>query len=68
MADRLGVAFLGAIPLTTAIRRASDAGRPVVVAAPDSAPARAFFAVAEKITSLVGARPEGADARPQVTF
>ena len=67
MADRLGVVFLGAIPLTAAIRRASDAGRPVV-SVPDSAPARAFFAVAEKITSLVNARPHGTDARPQVTF
>ena len=68
MAERLGVAFLGAIPLTTVIRRASDAGSPVVVSAPDSAPARAFFAVAERITSLVSARPEGASARPEVTF
>ncbi len=68
MAERLGVALLGAIPLTTAIRRASDAGRPVVVSAPESAPARAFFAAAERITSLASARPEGESARPQVTF
>ena len=68
MADRLEVAFLGAIPLTTAIRRASDAGRPVVVSAPDSVPARAFSNVAERITALLRARPEGADAQPQVTF
>jgi ATP-binding protein involved in chromosome partitioning len=68
MAERLGVTFLGAIPLTTVIRRASDAGRPVVVSTPDSAPARAFFDVAERITSMLSARPAGADARPQVTF
>jgi ATP-binding protein involved in chromosome partitioning len=68
MAERLGVTFLGAIPLTTVIRRASDAGRPVVVSTPDSAPARAFFDVAERITALLSSRPAGADARPQVTF
>ena len=68
MAARLGVAYLGGVSLTTAIRRASDAGRPVVVSAPDSAPARAFFAVADAVASQVRGRPAGADARPQVTF
>jgi ATP-binding protein involved in chromosome partitioning len=68
MAERLGVAFLGSIPLTTAVRLASDAGRPLVAVAPDSAPARAFFAVADKVAALVSARPDAADTRPQVTF
>ncbi len=68
MAERLGVAFLGAIPLTSAIRRASDAGRPLVAVAPDSAAARAFFAVAEQVAAIMGARPTAADALPRVTF
>jgi ATP-binding protein involved in chromosome partitioning len=67
MAERLGVPFLGSIPLTTSIRRASDAGRPLVVSEPDSIPARAFAAVAERmIAALDHGRQR--DPRPAVTF
>jgi len=45
-AARLGVPFLGAVPLVAAIRDGGDRGEPVVVAAPDSAPAQAFVACA----------------------
>ena len=68
MAERLGVRFLGAIPLASAVRRASDAGRPLVVEAPDSVPARAFSAIADAVAGLMCARPEGAETQPQVTF
>lgn len=68
MAERLGVAFLGAIPLTAAIRRASDAGRPLVSVAPDSIAARAFFDVAEQVAAIMRVRPASADAVPRVTF
>ena len=34
-APRLGVPFLGAVPLTMALRRASDRGQPVTAAHPD---------------------------------
>ena len=36
-AERRGVAFLGEVPLDIAIRETSDAGRPIVAAAPDGA-------------------------------
>jgi ATP-binding protein involved in chromosome partitioning len=66
LAGRLGVAFLGAVPLTTAVRQASDEGRPLVLAAPESAPARAFVSIAGHIDTLMkGTEPE---ARPAVTF
>ena len=68
MAERLGVALLGAIPLTTEIRRASDAGRPVVVSAPESAWPAPSLPRPSGSTSLANARPEGESARPQVTF
>ena len=48
-AASLGVPFLGEIPLIMAIREASDAGKPIVKAAPRSPAAKAFFAIAEKI-------------------
>jgi ATP-binding protein involved in chromosome partitioning len=41
--------LLGQIPLDPAIRQASDAGLPVVQGSPESASARAFFEVAEKV-------------------
>jgi ATP-binding protein involved in chromosome partitioning len=68
LAGRLGVPFLGGIPLATTIRLASDSGRPVVVSAPDSAAARAFVAVGDAVASQMRGRPAGEDSRPQVTF
>jgi len=48
-AEDLGLEFLGEVPLDQATREASDAGLPVTVAQPESAAAKAFMAVAEKI-------------------
>src|SRR5271165_7282280 len=48
-AQRLGVPFLGEVPLLPAIRSASDEGMPVVAAAPDSPAAQAFAAVAAAV-------------------
>src|SRR5262249_4773257 len=45
-AQRLGVAFLGGIPLEAAVREATDGGAPVVAARPDSAGAQAMRKVA----------------------
>lgn len=52
-AQRLGVPFLGAIPLEQGIREEADAGSPVVVARPDSAGARAFRDAAEQLAARV---------------
>ncbi|HEY9723758.1 MAG TPA: Mrp/NBP35 family ATP-binding protein [Oscillatoriaceae cyanobacterium] len=48
-----GVPFLGEIPLDPKIRHTSDMGTPVVVAEPDSPPARAFVALAEALREQV---------------
>ncbi|MBV8849488.1 MAG: Mrp/NBP35 family ATP-binding protein [Methylobacteriaceae bacterium] len=58
-AERLGVPFLGEVPLDIAIRENSDAGRPVVAVDPDSPQAQAFRAIARKVKASV----EGAPAR-----
>ncbi|MBI4563165.1 MAG: Mrp/NBP35 family ATP-binding protein [Planctomycetes bacterium] len=55
-AERMNVPFLGAVPLSTAIRTTSDAGRPIVVAEPDSPQARAFIAAAESLAAQVSIR------------
>jgi ATP-binding protein involved in chromosome partitioning len=53
MAVDMEVPFLGRLPIYQPIREGSDNGVPLVVAEPDSAAARAFFAVAERVASLV---------------
>tara|TARA_R110002110_G_scaffold202871_1_gene414018 strand:- start:344 stop:1453 length:1110 start_codon:yes stop_codon:yes gene_type:complete len=48
-AEKLGVPFLGEIPLDLDIRIASDGGAPIVASKPDSPQARAFWEVAENL-------------------
>ena len=55
-AERLGIPFLGEIPLATRIRATSDQGRPVVLSDPESAEAKAFTAVAKQLAAQVSIR------------
>ena len=48
-AERLGVPFLGEVPLALEIREKSDAGSPVVASAPDGAHAQAFRTIAARV-------------------
>jgi ATP-binding protein involved in chromosome partitioning len=48
-AERLGVPFLGEVPLAMEIREQSDAGVPVVVSAPGSVHARHFRDIAARV-------------------
>jgi ATP-binding protein involved in chromosome partitioning len=50
-AEELGLEFLGEIPLDQATREASDAGVPVIEAAPESLSSQAFMSLAEKIAA-----------------
>jgi ATP-binding protein involved in chromosome partitioning len=50
-AERLGVPFLGEIPLHMAIRETSDSGNPVVVSDPDGPHSAAYRAIAGQIRS-----------------
>ena len=50
-AERLGLPFLGEIPLDIAIRVSGDGGAPVVALAPDGPEARGFRAVARRLIS-----------------
>src|SRR3989338_2427810 len=56
IAKRLGIPFLGEIPLSTSVRSASDAGRPIVLSEPNSPAARAFVSVAEHLAAPVSIR------------
>jgi ATP-binding protein involved in chromosome partitioning len=48
-AERLGVPFLGEVPLDIVIREKSDAGQPVVATDPDGPHAQAFHAIAARV-------------------
>jgi ATP-binding protein involved in chromosome partitioning len=52
-AKRLGVPYLGGIPLEVGIREEADAGAPVVVSRPDSAGSKAFRDVASALAARV---------------
>ena len=50
-AEKLGVPFLGEIPLVPRIRETSDAGTPVSVSVPDGPEAQAFLELAKKVAA-----------------
>jgi ATP-binding protein involved in chromosome partitioning len=59
-AERLGVEFLGEVPLDMAIRETSDQGRPIVMSQPDSPHATAFLHIADRVAARILG---GAEAR-----
>ncbi len=52
-ATKRGVPLLGEIPLFTEIRECGDKGLPIVLASPESEPARAFLRCAETVLQLI---------------
>lgn len=52
-ASELGIPLLGCVPLEIALREGGDLGIPIVLAAPESASARALGAIAEQIAAKV---------------
>ena len=48
-AERMGVPFLGEVPLLLDIRAASDAGTPIAASAPDSPAAQAYADIARQV-------------------
>jgi ATP-binding protein involved in chromosome partitioning len=53
-ASRIGVPFLGEVPLLLEIRATSDAGTPVTASAPESEAARAFAGIAARLRTTLG--------------
>jgi ATP-binding protein involved in chromosome partitioning len=62
-AERLGVEFLGEMPLDIAIRETSDEGHPIVVAQPDSELAQIYLRMARRVWEKVGGAPRRAPPR-----
>lgn len=65
-AERIGVPFLGEVPLTIAIRELSDAGTPVVVADPNGPQAAIYRDIAEKVWARIGTSER--KAAPKIVF
>jgi ATP-binding protein involved in chromosome partitioning len=67
-AARLGVPFLGEVPLTLTVRETSDAGRPVVATEPSSPAASAFREIAARAWAELERHKTGARAAPRIVM
>jgi ATP-binding protein involved in chromosome partitioning len=66
-AERLGVAFLGEVPLHMTIREKSDSGLPVVATEPDGEHARIYRDIAGKVLERLK-DPAGARSAPKIVI
>ena len=64
-AARIGVPFLGEVPLLLEIRATGDAGTPVTASAPESDAARAFTGIAARLRPALG---QAASAGPRISI
>ncbi|PDT01830.1 sodium:proton antiporter [Rhizobium chutanense] len=65
-AERIGVPFLGEVPLTMNIRETSDAGTPLVASEPNGAVAGIYRGIAAKVWEQIGGQPQR--AAPAIVF
>jgi ATP-binding protein involved in chromosome partitioning len=63
-AERMGVDFLGELPLKLAIRELADAGSPIVAARPEGEEAAAYRAIAQRLWAKL--QGTGAKAGPRI--
>jgi ATP-binding protein involved in chromosome partitioning len=67
-ATRLGVPFLGEVPLDMAIREKSDAGLPVVATDPDGPHAKIYRGIAAKVWDQIKPGAGAARAAPKIVI
>ncbi len=67
-AARLGVPFLGEVPLDGAIRETSDSGAPVVASEPDGARAAIFRAIAANVAASLGDEARALRQPPRIVI
>jgi ATP-binding protein involved in chromosome partitioning len=67
-AERLGVAFLGEVPLEMGIRESSDEGLPVVASRPEGAEAQIYRAIAGKVWQRLEEEKGASAAAPSIVF
>jgi ATP-binding protein involved in chromosome partitioning len=57
-AERIGVPFLGEVPLTISIRETSDAGTPMVASEPNGIIAGIYRDIAARVWEQLGIQPQ----------
>ncbi|HLA20753.1 MAG TPA: iron-sulfur cluster carrier protein ApbC [Pseudolabrys sp.] len=67
-AERLGVPFLGEVPLHMTIREKSDAGLPVVATQPDGPHAKIYRDIAAKVLEQIKGGAASARATPKIVI
>ena len=68
-AERMGVSFLGEVPLTMNIRETSDSGEPVVVSDPDGPQAEVYQDIASRVWERLKEETSLAEAAtPAIVF
>ena len=65
-AEKLGVPFLGEVPLHLDIRTTSDSGHPIVVAQPDSPHSQVYKNIAGRVWKQLTAPQRGARTAPTI--
>jgi ATP-binding protein involved in chromosome partitioning len=65
-AEKLGVPFLGRIPIDPAIRDGGDTGHPIVIAQPTSPQAKAFRDIAAKLMERLGSQAGAGESTPSI--
>ncbi|MEW6037203.1 MAG: iron-sulfur cluster carrier protein ApbC [Pseudomonadota bacterium] len=63
MARKYGTELLGQLPLDRSIREHADGGRPTVIAAPDSEPARRYRSIARKMAARLALKAKDYSGR-----
>jgi ATP-binding protein involved in chromosome partitioning len=66
-AERVGVTFLGEVPLEMKIRETSDEGTPVVASEPDGPHARVYRDIAAKVSERLSAEQQASET-PSIVF
>ncbi|MCQ0986533.1 Mrp/NBP35 family ATP-binding protein [Jiella sp. LLJ827] len=66
-AERLGVPFLGEVPIEMAIRESSDSGRPVVAVEPDGPHAKSYRDIAAQVLAELDSAGAKTEA-PRIVF
>ncbi len=67
-AERLGVTFLGEVPLEMGIRESSDAGRPVTVSRPDGPEAAVYRDIAARVWQRLQEEKGAGASGPAIVF
>jgi ATP-binding protein involved in chromosome partitioning len=67
-AERLGVPFLGEVPLTMEVRETSDSGKPIVASNSESAAARAYGKIASRAWAELLHLRSGQRAAPRIVM